>query len=115
MTKTDFPPKPTGVSDWTKIVSPSLEKELELFVFHWHMYDAENLYARTVPKDSIVNKKTRKTSLCISASHKNKKKRLLNFYRALITHLPLDSHGQPQAIKAILSVPEEYNSWVKVT
>ena len=30
-------------------------------------------------------------------------------------YLPLDSHGHPQAIKAIPSVPEEYISWVRVT
>ena len=109
------PPKPTGISDWSKVVSPSLDKELELFLFHWHLYDTENLYARTVPKKATVNKKTGKTYVCISAGNKNKKKRMVTFFCALTMNLPLDSHGHPQAIKAIPSVPEEYISWVRVT
>ena len=74
------PPKPTGISDWSKVVSPSLDKELELFLFHWHLYDAENSYARTVPKKATVNKKTGKTNVCISSSDKNKKKRMVSFF-----------------------------------
>ena len=109
------PPKPTGISDWSKVVSPSLDKELELFLFHWHLYDTENLYARTVPKKATVNKKTGKTYVCISAGNKNKKKRMVTFFCALTMNLPLDSHGHPQVIKAIPSVPEEYTSWVRVT
>ena len=34
---------------------------------------------------------------------------------ALAGCFPLDTHGQSQAIRAKTALPEEYNSWVKVT